>query len=510
MSLASRGFLPKTEKTLPKNVSSSANRERRRNQSSLLLKDDSSIMENSTAEDDYTDQDYVPNSILRVFAGPNVKFNATFKSVSFDKDTLISDLLAKTIKKFRARQANAKDYYLTATPIHHETIFEFFGERILLLYENINSVLDSYGVLTHNDHNSDKNVEKVRQANEVVKITIHKYENNLNIIPIRIFLNDSTTSWEKIEVEPESLASNVIKAASEKYQLSLSSSFLLLDLSTNQVLEADAPIKILAQEAAAKDQVLALKLVTEKIEKITGENMVKAEIVSRLDPGRRTSFENAQEKMAKPSKKIHIPAVYEAKAEIVSRLDPGRRTSFENAQEKLAKPSEKIAKPSEKKQIPVINEAIIPKRTIFIPRVDSLKSHIPIHRNIVDDGGSKTQINKIEKDKVLKRNRQISKEPINFDKMLSYLDEGIQKATKVKKSYVRKKLDRMEVELDNLIVNLEGKTNDRNSQTSARYNLSLNHVKDSAGDLHISFKNSTSVLNQLESVSFLECFIYHY
>lgn len=53
---------------------------------------------------------------MRVFAG-NVNFNTTFKSVSFEKGTLVSDLLVNSLKKFRVVDVDVSMYYLTVTPL---------------------------------------------------------------------------------------------------------------------------------------------------------------------------------------------------------------------------------------------------------------------------------------------------------------------------------------------------------------------------------------------------------
>jgi hypothetical protein len=57
-----------------------------------------------------------PINVLRIYPG-NITLNTMFKSVSYDKDTIISSLILHSLKKFRVTNLDTEQYYMTVTPV---------------------------------------------------------------------------------------------------------------------------------------------------------------------------------------------------------------------------------------------------------------------------------------------------------------------------------------------------------------------------------------------------------
>lgn len=375
------------------------------------------------------DRDQAPINVLRVFASPSVKFKASFKSVSFDKNTLISDFIVSTIRKFRARDVNPTDFYLTVTPIEIKSI----GERVLLPNENINNVLDTYGVLSYLD--SRYSDGKAKQADRTIKFTIFKNEDDL-FIHISICRDDVPNSWEKLEVAAESNAGTVIALGAQRYQIP-ALGLSIMEFSKNMLLDPETSIKSLAQEAAANDQLLTLKLIT-----------------------RNQSLQPSSNILSRPRK--------------VSLLDPGRP------------PSVSLLQPVSTPQV-LVTRSDLPKA-----------SSIPASETV-----TKASISLKHSPKQGKPKSPVLSKSINFDELLTSLDDGIKKQSS-RRGSVAEYLQGIESEIESLILSmaLKASENRRKSRLSALYNSSFNQVVAEdvdTGDIFMEFNTTTSDLMKLES-----------
>lgn len=442
----------------------------------------------------------IPVNVLRVFASPNVKFNATFKSVSFEKNTLISGLIVNTIKKFRVHNVNPEDYYLTVTPIDVKSAVGSGGERVLLPNENINKVLDTYGVSSYTVTRSDN--ENAKQADGTIKITIYKYDDTFaNTIPIRICKDDVPNSWEKVDVDAESTVEEVIAAASLRYQIESSAKFRLFNMTTKSLLDRNASIKTLAQEAAAKDQMLTLRFITNmNYTPPPRSNASGVDKVSRLDPGRPTSLEDPQQDLSNsaPTLTSGFSASASPDPTYSTVPVPNNDTSL----------SRSVAPP-----VDSVENVLVPAPPVLIPRVEAPKPTFGNNDSRIPSSTPSRQLpfsnSRPEKQR---KSDPSSKNVLNFDEMISSLDEGIRRVTETKKrapprkTSIHQYLGQMENEIEILIVDMLAKstTSDRRkSRLSALYNSSFAQQaeeQEDPGDLFLSLKNSASELMRLESV----------
>ncbi|KAJ3364608.1 hypothetical protein HDU91_002496 [Kappamyces sp. JEL0680] len=214
------------------------------------------------------DLDRAPINVLRVFTG-NVTFNTTFKSISFERNTLVEDLLYNTLKKFRVSNPDPNMYYLTVTPI--EVSASALGERRLMPDENINNVLDSYGVMSFltempSADGRQRSLSRVNQADGTIKITIYQYtEQDLDkVLTIRLCLDDAdnaaATRWEQLEIRGDTTSKSIIADGCRIFNLDPAVGCKLYNMTSRQYLEPDVPIMPLAEIATAKEQYLTLKL----------------------------------------------------------------------------------------------------------------------------------------------------------------------------------------------------------------------------------------------------------
>ena len=406
-----------------------------------------------------------------------------------------------TIKKFRVHNVNPEDYYLTVTPIDVKSALGSVGERVLLPNENINKVLDTYGVSSYTDTRSDNG--NAKQADGTIKITIYKYDDTFaNTIPIRICKDDVPNSWEKVDVNADSSVEDVIAAASQRYQIESSTKFRLLNMATKSLLDRNASIKTLAQEAAAKDLMLTLRFITNMNYTPPPRSSASGvDKVSRLDPGRPTSFEDPQQDL--PNSAPTITSGFSASAS----PDPTSPDPTLPAPNNDSSLSRSVAPP-----VDSVENALVPPPPVLIPRVEAPK---PTFDSRIPSSAPSRQLpfsnSRPEKQR---KNEPSSKNFLNFDEMISSLDEGIRKVTETKKGAPPRKtsihqyLGQMENEIEILIVDMLAKstTSDRRkSRLSALYNLSFAQQaeeQEDPGDLFLSLKNSASELMRLESVCY--------
>ena len=143
------------------------------------------------------------------------------------------------------------------------------GERRLELNENINNVLDFYGVMSYlsqvyaNERNSNT---RANQADGTIKFTIYQYPSeNATVtssksLTVRVHLDDGGNRMESIEVTGEVLADDLIREAVNLFRIQSPNGFKLYNQQSRQYIEGDIPIYPLAEVSATRDQTLILKL----------------------------------------------------------------------------------------------------------------------------------------------------------------------------------------------------------------------------------------------------------
>lgn len=196
--------------------------------------------------------------MLRVYTG-NVTTNTTFKSVSFDQNTTIGTLLKNSLRKFRVPHANTRHYYLTIKQLEYGD-----SHRRLAPDENINSVLDSYGVMSFISEAEQRSgrkssISRVSQAEGQIQISLFLEVH----LPIRICFEDEMAAdiqWENLEVSAQTRALDVIEKAGVLFGATRPFDFRLLDLNNNSYFNPEDLLMASAKEAQESGKSLSLKL----------------------------------------------------------------------------------------------------------------------------------------------------------------------------------------------------------------------------------------------------------
>ena len=189
-------------------------------------------------------------------------------------------MICNALKKFRST-TDPNNYYLTVAPIDKNLELTSIEERRLLPTENINKVLDSYGVMSYlsieRRINGKKPTSRVNQADVAIKITLYS-QDTTSLIGIRVCYDNGNgiNRWEKIEVKEIGQLDDLVEKLVGIFGVSnIDCGFRLYSLSTKVILDQDSFVSMV-KAAQEKGQVLSLKLANENGQK------------SRLDPGRKT------------------------------------------------------------------------------------------------------------------------------------------------------------------------------------------------------------------------------
>jgi hypothetical protein len=185
-------------------------------------------------------------------------------------------LISNALKKFRST-TNPNNYYLTVTPLDKNDLVE---ERRLLPTENINKVLDSFGVMSYlsieRRRDGKKATSRVNQADGTIKITLYSHESPLIGVRVCFDNGNGINRWEKVEFREMIEVDELVEKVVGVFGVSKDGGFKLFSLATKEIVNQDNFVKMV-KVAQEKGQVLTLKLANEgRVPK------------SRLDPGRKT------------------------------------------------------------------------------------------------------------------------------------------------------------------------------------------------------------------------------
>ena len=134
----------------------------------------------------------------------------------------------------------------------------FLGEKKLNVNENINTVLDYYGLASFNNPYPQKTDNP---SDDRIRITIMKYPDPFKMIPIFVCFENNSTLCQ-IEVPSTATVQDIIRYTADFFNADpkFGFRFRLLHLFDQKVLDPTYPVKILAQVAATKNQRLEFQL----------------------------------------------------------------------------------------------------------------------------------------------------------------------------------------------------------------------------------------------------------
>lgn len=198
-------------------------------------------------------------------------------------------MITNALKKFRSN-TDCDDYYLTVTPLEVTSDLAAIGERRLLPNENINKVLDSYGVMSYlsNDRRG-KKISRVNQADGTIKITLYMYDTPTINLRICYDNGDGINQWEKVVIKEGLGLDELVKMVVDVFGVSDNDGFRLYSLSAKVVIEKDN-FKGLVETAKEKGQVLTMRLISINEVSTLSRNGSRRDPVrvKTLDPGRRS------------------------------------------------------------------------------------------------------------------------------------------------------------------------------------------------------------------------------
>ncbi|KAI8898119.1 hypothetical protein BC833DRAFT_649021 [Globomyces pollinis-pini] len=417
-------------------------------------------------------------NILRIYVG-NVNFNftnSTFKSVSFDANTTIETLTLNTLKRFRLPDPDPTLYYMTITDLDTQS-----PEKRLNPDANINHVLDKYDVYSYLTFKNNQPGRKLKVP-ESLKIKINLIANDINpaVSSITIQIRMKGYEFRNILIYDTTKVVDVLRIAKDFFKFDSHGQYSLKSLDTNEKLDSDRLVMPLAEIADGNNKYLSLEIVNELA--------LRPQL--GLDAGMNDGPETPVQIVSSQSFSIANPDTDRVKSSLSNSIAFDDRSSLSNS----ARDSDDVfeGKPSLNPKI------VIPARKstgYYQSKLDPGR----VSQILSEQSATLRQPSPLpQPSQSQPQNNQPPSEPtIDFDNLLSILDETI--AQTAKPVDLNQTLNDLATDLEQLLTLQHEKTSAhrRQSRLSTLYNLDQQDDIDTTA-LFESFKTTSVTLTDME------------